>query len=43
MTDFDKPLMMVKDLAVNHLEKFDLFHVCFLSDGEAEVPTEAIK
>lgn len=39
MTDFDKPLMMVKDLAVKYLKDFDGFHVCFLSDGEAGIPT----
>ena len=41
-TNFDKPLMLVKDLAIKHLNDFDSFHVCFLSDGIASLPKEAI-
>ena len=35
--------MLVKDLSLKYLKKFDGFHVCFLSDGGANYPSEAIK
>lgn len=32
-TDFNNPLFMVEEIANRHLDKFNVFHVCFLSDG----------
>lgn len=34
--------MKVKKIAEKYLDDFHGFHVCFLSDGEADYPQEAV-
>ncbi len=41
-TNFEKPLLKVKDIMAKHLKDFHLFHCCFLSDGLAPLPKNAI-
>jgi hypothetical protein len=33
---------MVNDLSLRHLNDFDAFHICFLSDGHGGFPQDAI-
>lgn len=42
-TDFDQPLMIVKNIATKYLNNFTGFHVCFLSDGQASFPQSAVR
>lgn len=37
-TNFDSPLLMVEEIAKRNLKDFNIFHVCFLSDGGAPFP-----
>jgi hypothetical protein len=41
-TNFEKPLMKVKEIVAKYLNSFHTFHVCFLSDGLARFPKDAI-
>lgn len=37
-TDFEKPLIKVKEIVEKYLNNFHTFHCCFLSDGIAHFP-----
>jgi hypothetical protein len=37
-TNFEKPLIKVKEIMEKHLNNFHTFHCCFLSDGLAPFP-----
>jgi hypothetical protein len=41
-TNFEKPLIKVKEIVAKYLNKFHSFHCCFLSDGLAPFPKDAI-
>ncbi len=41
-TDFEKPMNLVKDLVQRYIKDFHGFHICFLSDGIAPMPNDAI-
>jgi Mg-chelatase subunit ChlD len=41
-TDFEKPLIKVKEIVAKYLTNFHTFHCCFLSDGQAQFPKNAI-
>ena len=41
-TNFEKPLIKVKEIVAKYLTNFHTFHCCFLSDGLASFPKNAI-
>jgi hypothetical protein len=41
-TNFEKPLMKVREIVAKYLNSFHTFHCCFLSDGLARFPKDAI-
>ena len=41
-TNFEKPLIKVKEIVAKYLTNFHTFHCCFLSDGLARFPKNAI-